>query len=599
MRSLTRIVLSILFVVLSGWSGTAQVISTAAGTGMIGFSGDGGAAVMAQMNYPAGVAVDSAGNLFIADRQNHRVRKVTPNGLISTVVGTGTAGFRGDGGPAISAQLNLPGYLAVDAADNLFITDYGNQRIRKVSPDGVINTVAGSGSAGFSGDGGAATSARLNNPACTTVDSLGNLYIADAGNARVRRVTPGGIISTVAGNGSTGFTGDGGPATAARLSYPSGVSADAGGNLYIGDYGNHVVRKVTAGGAISTVVGTGAPGFSGDGGPALSAQLTYPTGVIADAGGNLYIADYGNHRIRKVVAGGAISTLAGNGTLGFNGDGGAAASAQLNSPIHITINTAGNLFIADMQNQRIRKVALEYSGRGFFPQVAVGGGYSTIFTVTNTGLNTATGYLVLSDPHGDPLLVNGTVTNASGITQSPQPGYSFPLEVPSGGTVFLSATGLMAGDHVKVGWAQLGSNGGTLTAVATYEYAVGSLTQTMVGVLQSQPLQYATIPVDNDASLGKQTAYAMANPGSQTIVVKLALVSQEGTVVDDSISVMLGPGEQIAKYLSEQLGRTTFRGSLVLRGQNGASFIAVPMLDKQGLLTAIPLISGKAPGLPN
>jgi len=330
-------------------------LSLVAGDGTPGFSGDGGPATLAQLQYPYGVAVDGAGNLFIADYSNNRVRKVTPDGMISTIAGNGTQGFSGDGGPATSAQLYYPDGLALDAAGNLYIADGGNYRIRKVTPAGVISTVVGNGY-GFGGDGGPATSAQLSIPASVAVDASGNLFIADAANNRIRKVTPDGVISTVAGNGTQGFGGDGGPATSAQLSNPESVAVDVAGNLFIADTGNNRIRMVTPAGVISTVAGSGSLGFGGDGGPATSAQLSGPTSVAVDAVGNLFVADYGNSRIRKVTPAGAISTVAGDGTWGYGGDGGPATSAQLMRPWGVAVDTAGDLFIADAENNRIRKV---------------------------------------------------------------------------------------------------------------------------------------------------------------------------------------------------------------------------------------------------
>jgi hypothetical protein len=243
---------------------------------------------------------------------------------------------------------------------------------------------------------------------------------------------------------------------------------------------------------------------------------------------------------------------------------------------------------------------VEASTSTFFPQVAAGGGYTTLFTVTNTGATEASGNLILTDQQGSPLIVSGTLTDSFGNTWPSSPGSTFALTIPSGGTVFLSASGSTPSTALKVGWAQLASTGGSLSAVATYELVVETVIQNIVGVLQSQLLQYATIPVDNSSGQGKQLAYAIANPSSQTIAVKLALVGQDGTVVDDTVTVTLFPGEQIARYLSQDLAaRANFKGSLVLRGQSGATFIAVALVDKQGIFTTIPVISGKAPGVPN
>jgi hypothetical protein len=235
----------------------------------------------------------------------------------------------------------------------------------------------------------------------------------------------------------------------------------------------------------------------------------------------------------------------------------------------------------------------------YFPQVAVGSGYSTLFTVTNTGATAASGNLILTDSSGNSFPVNGELTDSSGTTLPVSAGSSFVYDIPTGGTIFLSATALDSSSSVKVGWAKLEGQGGSLTAVATYEYMVGGTLQARVGVLNSQPLQFATIPVDFDNTQGKQMVYAISNPSGQNISVKLALIGQDGTVVNDSLTVPLGPGQQIASYLSQDLGLPNFKGSLVLRGQNDATFVAVALEYKQNLLTLIPLISGKAPNIPN
>jgi len=329
----------------------ADTITTIAGTGTAGFSGDGGQATSAQLTNPRGVAVDAQGNVYIADEPAQRVRKVS-GGNISTVAGTGTAGFSGDGGQATSAQLKNPIDVAVDAQGNLYIADTLNNRIRKVS-GGNISTVAGTGTAGSTGDGGQATSAQLNNPYGIAVDAQGNLYIADTLNNRIRKVS-GGNISTVAGSGTAGYSGDGGQATSAQLNSPFDVAVDGQGNLYIADGANNRIRKVS-GGIISTIAGTGTAGFSGDGGQATSAQLKAPFSVAVDAQTNLYIADYGNSRIRR-VSGGIITTIAGTGTAGFTGDGGQASSAQISGPLGVGVDGEGSLYISDTNNRRVRKI---------------------------------------------------------------------------------------------------------------------------------------------------------------------------------------------------------------------------------------------------
>ncbi|HST25025.1 MAG TPA: PKD domain-containing protein [Gaiellaceae bacterium] len=333
-----------------GVSGT-DTITTIAGNGLGGFSGDGGQATSAQLKHPWGVVVDAQGSVYVGDKENNRVRKVS-GGIITTVAGTGTPGYSGDGGQATSAQLHSPEGLALDADGSLYIADYANHRVRKLS-GGIITTVAGTGTPGYSGDGGQATSAQLQYPVGVAVDTQGSLYIADSGNNRIRKVS-GGIITTVAGAGTAGYSGDGGPAASAQLQSPDSVAVDAQGNLYIADSGNHRVRKVS-GGIITTVAGDGALGFSGDGGQATSAQLDYPEGVVLDSQGNLYIADWGNNRVRK-VSGGIITTIAGTGVAGFSGDGGPATSAQLDNTIGVAVDSQGSLFVADFNNNRLRRI---------------------------------------------------------------------------------------------------------------------------------------------------------------------------------------------------------------------------------------------------
>ena len=335
-----------------------NTISTIAGTGVRGYSGDGGQATAARLNTVSSVAYDAQGNLFIADYDNHVVRKVTTDGVITTIAGTGQQGYSGDTGQATKAQLDGPSHLAVDSAGNLFIAETGNNVVRKVAPDGVITTYAGTGTAGFSGDTGPATSAQLSQPQGVAVDAAGNLFFVDSSNSRVRKVTPGGIITTVAGNGLAGYTGDTGSATSASIRNPLGLAIDAMGNLFIADYGNNVVRKVTAG-IITTVAGNGTAGYSGDGSNAITARLNAPQGVTVDAAGNLFIADKNNNVVREVTPDGLITTVAGNTTGGVlaNGDGGPASSAQLGDDQDVAIDPSGNLVIADGTSYKVRQVA--------------------------------------------------------------------------------------------------------------------------------------------------------------------------------------------------------------------------------------------------
>ncbi len=331
-------------------------ITTIAGNGERSFGGDGGPATATQLDRPRGVAVDGAGNLYIADTQNKRIRKVDSTGTITTVAGTGVWGFSGDGGPASEAQLSTPRGVTVDGAGNLYIADSRNHRIRKVDSTGTITTVAGTGVEGFSGDGGPAVEARISFPEGVAVDGAGNLYIGDLYNNRIRKVDSRGTITTIAGTGEGSYSGDGGPASEAQLSTPSGVAVDGAGNLYIGDTYNYRIRKVDSTGTITTIAGTGEDGFSGDGGPATEAHLYAPQSLAVDGAGNLYIGDLYNHRIRKVDSRGTITTIAGTGESGFSGDGGPATEAHLYAPHGVALDGAGNLYIADTINNRIRKL---------------------------------------------------------------------------------------------------------------------------------------------------------------------------------------------------------------------------------------------------
>ena len=333
-------------------------ISTVAGAGRLVNFGEGGPAVQAQLSSPQRIAVDGAGNLYIANTYDHRILKVDSTGMIATLAGTGASGFSGDGGPATLAQLNYPSGLTLDGAGNLYIADGFNNRIRKVDSTGTITTIAGTGQGGFSGDGGPATLAQLYYSSGLTLDGAGNLYIADNRNHRIRKVDSTGTITTIAGTGQGGFSGDGGPATLAQLYSPQGLTLDGVGNLYIADGFNNRIRKVDATTAtITTIAGTGVRGYSGDGGPAVEAGLFYPFGVALDGAGHIYITDGFNNRIRKVDATtGTITTIAGTGDHGFSGDGGLARQAQLYSPRAVAVDGAGNLYIADSLNDRIRKI---------------------------------------------------------------------------------------------------------------------------------------------------------------------------------------------------------------------------------------------------
>ena len=476
-------------------------ITTLAGTGTRGFSGDGGPATEARLNGPRGVAVDAAGNVYVVDAGNHRLRKIDTAGTIATVAGTGEAGFSGDGGPATEARLNGPGGVAVDAAGNVYVTDR-NHLVRRIDPSGTIATVAGTGEAGFSGDGGPATEARLNGPAGVAVDAAGNVYVTDR-NHLVRRIDPSGTITTVAGTGEAGFSGDGGPATEAQLNGPRGVAVDAAGNVYVaesslrlrkidaagtittmraltpssavavdsagsvyvadgrndrlrkmdpsgavttvagtGDRGpwlapaymtvdgagnvyvaddkNHLVRRIDPSGTITTLAGTGTRGFSGDGSPATEARLNGPRGVAVDAAGNVYVADLGNHRLRRIDTAGTIATVAGTGEAGFSGDGGPATEARLGFPDAVAVDAAGGVYLTDWFDYRYRLRRIDPSGT-IATATAAGFPYLTGVTVDSAG----NAYLLLDHSGGSNGLVRkvdaaGTITTLVSFSGYPR-----------------------------------------------------------------------------------------------------------------------------------------------------------------------------------
>jgi len=340
------------------------IIITIAGNGTAGHST--GNPLTSMLNGPESVAVDSAGNVYIADSNNHIIKKLTWDAVTKTYTNLdvfagipGKPGITGDGGPATSAKLRSPMGVFVDQTGVVYIADTNNHRIRKVALDGKIYLVAGT-SGGFSGDGGLATSAKLRNPQGVFVTSAGVIYIADTGNNRVRIIS-GGMIDTFAGNGSPGYSGDGGLATSAKLYNPNSVFVDSSGNVYISDTLNHRIRKVAAGtNIITTVAGNGSAGFSGDGGPATSARLRRPKGIALDSSGSFLIGDSLNSRVRLVLgATGIISTYAGTGTVGYSGDGGPPIYARLSYPYGVAMDSFGSIYIADRNNHVIRKILVQ------------------------------------------------------------------------------------------------------------------------------------------------------------------------------------------------------------------------------------------------
>jgi len=333
------------------------VLTTVAGACGTGTPTEPGPAVLATLKVPQGLAVGPDGSLFIADKLDHRIRRVSPDGMISTVAGTGVPGFSGDGAPAALAQIASPEGISVGPDGSLYIADTGNNRIRRVAPDGIITTLAGTGTPGFSGDGGPATSASLSSPTGVSACPRGFICIADKGNNRIRRVTPDGTITTVAGNGRAGFSGDGGPATAASLNAPNRALLTSDGYLFIADTGNHRIARVGPDGVIQTICGTGQPGFSGDQGQACKAMLRWPQGLALASDGTLYVADAGNYRVRCITTDGRIDTVAGTSPESVGQEGTNSIYALLKRPVSVAACMCGSIYFVDTEDQRVRVIA--------------------------------------------------------------------------------------------------------------------------------------------------------------------------------------------------------------------------------------------------
>jgi sugar lactone lactonase YvrE len=399
-------------------SGAIQsgAIGTIAGNGDYGFSDGTGQAVTAQIDTAYAVGADSRGTVYVADTLNHRIRKVGADGTIATIAGTGQEGFSGDNGPGSNAMIAFPRGLATDLRGNLYIADSGNFRVRRLAPDGTITTFAGSGIDGFSGDGGPATLAQMRMPRGLATDSAGNVYIADSWNYRIRRVDLNGVIQTIAGTGENGYSGDGGRAAVAALGFVQALAVDSSLNIYVSDALNHVVRRINAAGIIQTVAGNGSGGWAGDGGNAAAAQLNYPRGLALDPPGNLYVADSANNRIRQVSTSGTIKTVAGTGEAGFGGDSQSALSAKLNYPYGLAGNSGGNIYVGDLRNYRIRQanlsaaLPLSITTTTTLPQGAVGVSYS--YTLVAAGGSPPDTWSLSSGalPSGLSLSSAGTIT---------------------------------------------------------------------------------------------------------------------------------------------------------------------------------------------
>ena len=563
-------------------------VTTIAG-GTAGFSGDGGPATAARLALPIQVAADGTGNVFIADRGNYRVRRVNANGIIDTVAGTSD-----DGRSASLAQLNFPNVIAVDGAGNLFIADTDSQRIRMINRDGIITTIAGNGSWGFSGDGGPALSAQLNYPAAIAVDGAGNLFITDTNSHRIRKITPNGIITTVVGNGRQGSSGDGGPASRAAMNYPRGIAIDGTGNLHIADTDNHRIRKVDSSGTITTVAGNGTPGSSGDGGPATDAQLASPVGVTVDGAGNLFIADSVSNRIRKVTPDGIITTVAGTGAYGFRGDGGPAVSASLAYPNGVAVDAAGDLFIADTANQRIRKVTPDgvittMGGNGTFGFAGDGGAPSSAqlaypYSVAVDGNNT----IFIDDTYSN------RIRKIASASASPANSFS----ITDRGGVALTSAGSSASTQTGYGRIQLSAGSATPAGLAIFSYRSGDTLVSETSVPATATLKSGRIYAEVNGPAN--TGLAIANPNNQAATVNFFFTDTGGNDLGSG-TMTIGANQQIAKFLDsdpfKKFPGATFQGAFSFTSDIPVGVVAIRGLINERnefLMSTLPVIDTTA-----
>jgi Secretion system C-terminal sorting domain/NHL repeat len=436
----------------------AQIITTIAGNGTGGSTGDGGPATSALVFSPYGICMDRSQNIYFADFGNHRVRGIDASGVIHGDAGTGASGYGGDGGPATAALFSYVYGVATDTAESIYVCDYVNMRVRKFIVGGSIITIAGNGMAGYSGDGGPATAAELYSPAGITFDKRQNIYIADRGNYRIRKVDPSGIITTIAGDGTSGYSGDGGPATNAKLNFPNMMATDAAGNLYFTDPGNYRVRKVDTSGIITTIAGIGVAGYSGDGLAASTALINWPEGITIDGCGNIYFDDGLNYRIRKINTAGIVSTVAGIGSLGYTGDGGSPLLARISEARGLAADKYGNIIIAGSNGNNIRKIFIAAHPpaftEGHSQSIAVCmdslRNIDTVLAISDLDTAKTVTWRVLSAPaHGTLVAAYQTTTTGAviippGLSYTPVTGYigndSFKVQVADCGNLFDTTT---------------------------------------------------------------------------------------------------------------------------------------------------------------
>ncbi len=598
-----------------GFSAKAQIITTFAGTGA-GYGGDGGAATSAALQSPKATIFDNAHNLYIADAANNRIRKINTSGVITTVAGTGTGSYGGDGGSATAAQLNSPTSIAFDSSGIMFIADFQNNRIRKVSTSGSITTVAGTGSASYGGDGGPASAAQLNGPHGVAVDNSGNIYIAELYGHRIRKINSSGIISTIAGTGYPGYTGDAGTATAAQLYSPWSVMVRTG-VVYIGDRDNNRIRVINSSGIISTIAGTGATGYSGDGGAASAASIYTPCGITSDVYGNIFIADVNNNRIRKINTSGIISTVAGIGTAGLAGDGGAATAARINQPYGVAVDLSGNIYIADLSNNRIRKVTSCYpSVTGISGLDSICNGLTTILSDTTAGgtwsssnaaiasINTSTG--MVTGMGGGTSTITYSVTNACGtasefhtITVNDLPHLTSPVALSVCDSMLLTYTPTSDSAGAAFAWSRSLATGISNAAAtgtgSVYEYldnttaapvnAIYNYATSLHGCVTNQAVVVTVNPTPYGVTTGLDTICI-----GMTATLYNSFTGGTGTWSSSNVAIATVSGTGI--YFGVSAGNCNILYNMILNGCIGTTTYPVTILPAGKCPDAVAMLPG-------
>ncbi len=552
----------------SGWK-----IDTIAGTGKPGHAGDGGPAVEAQLDFPVGVAVDKSGNVYIAEHYSQRIRRVDPAGTIDTIVGTGEPGYGGDGSRAVEARLSFPSDVAVDKASILYIADTGNHRIRRVDASGIISTIVGTGDAGFDMDG-PAIEARLSSPRVVVVDGSGDLYIAGNFSFGILRVDSTGILNEIANSHE--------PFDEPWESRDGGIAVDKAGNVYIASISNDHVRRVDATETASVVAGTTEPGYGGDGGPAVEAQINYPAGVAVDSSGNLYIADSGNHRIRRVDPSGTITTIAGTGVAGYAGDGGPAARAQLASPVAVAVDNSGKLYIVDLGNYRIRVLTPPPSLN--FAHFANGAAITSDLVLMNVGTTPIRPTISFYNKEGHPIPAESIVDVGEDLESLQDGTITVRTKMEPLGDLTISTHGR---GELVTGSVRVEADG-PIGGVLRFDIPeIG-----VAGVGTSQPVHDAIFPARRQGG-GINTGAAIRNLGEAPIVVSCQLM-QDGTELEEKDIPVDGNG-QTAKFIDELFTKTDtsdFVGSVRCTAPDGEMFtgVALEMDPGNRIFTTLPLV---------